>query len=111
MSMVRTSSLLLEEGMRKILPNTYQKQILLVDGKKARTYQLISELMKLWLPQETYTQLVMAIPPTTRIFSNLNAPTASKTAPGAKSKPIFNMAEVIQLPCQSPMHWPTSFAI
>ena len=74
-------------------------------------YQLNLEVMKWWLPKETYTQLVMAIPPTTRTSTNLNALTASKTAPGAKSKPNFNMVVTHQLPCQSPMHWPTSFAI
>merc|ERR1712029_801894 len=99
------------DRMRKSLPNTYERPIMKVDGRKVWIYQLIFDIMKLWLPQETYTQSEISMAPTTRIFSNLNATTASKTAPGAKSKPNFNMGVKHQLPCQSPMHWPTSFAI
>ena len=47
--------------------------------------------MKLWLPKETYTQLVVAIPPTGMKSTSLHAPTASQTAPGPKSQPNFNM--------------------
>ena len=66
--------------------------------------------MKWWLPKETYTQLAIGIPPTTRKSTSFPAPTASQTAPGPKSQPNFNMVVGKPLPCQFPMHWPTNFA-
>merc|ERR1712218_42894 len=61
--------------------------------KKVSTYQLISKVMKLWLPKiiRASTQLEIGILPTTRTSTSLHAPTASQTAHGPKSLPNFNM--------------------
>merc|ERR1711860_101984 len=72
--------------------------------------QLILDITKLWLPTTTksYTPLAITVP--ARTSTNLNAPRVLPTARGPKSQPNFNLVVAFQLPCQFPIHWPTSFA-
>merc|ERR1712062_362232 len=96
------SSLLLEVLVLISLRNTFERPIMQVDGKEVSTYQLISKVMKLWLPKiiRSSTQLEIGILPTTRTrtYSSLHVPTASQTAHGPKSLPNFNMVVTLQLP-------------
>merc|ERR1712062_236985 len=101
--MGKTSYLWLEVGVvggrRLSLQNTFKGPIMEVDGKKVSTYQLVSVIMKLWLPKITksYTQLEISSLPG-KTFTSLHAPTASEDAHGPKSLPNFNMVVQTQLP-------------